>query len=172
MVTQIEVREMAAELLLTLGVAWETERLLWLGGKQLCCSKEQGAQGARALTPMAMLTPSMIRRVMKFFIMSGGLPASRAAFERGSDQFAQVRDVLPERQQLAQGEEEEEEEQVTGQAAVAAIVVGEEARDDDGALVYDTALVDDTSSDPEGWNLGAEGGGGEEDLELEDVVAT
>ena len=58
---------------------------------------------------------------MKFFIMSGGLPASRAAFERGSDQFAQVRDVLPERQQLAQGEEEEEEEQVTGQAAVAAM---------------------------------------------------
>ena len=160
---------MAAELLLTLGVAWETERLLWLGGKHLCCSEEQGAQGTRALAPMAMLTPSMIRRVMKFFIMRGGLPASRAALERGSDQLDQVHDVLPERQQQAQGEEEE---QVTGQAAVAAILVGEEARDDDGTLVYDTGLVDDTSSDAQGWNLGAEGGGEGEDLELQDVVAT
>lgn len=123
----MEVREKAAELLLTLGDAWEIERLLWLGVRKPNCAGDQGAASSSSPPPMALLTPSMIRRVMKFFILSGGLPASQA------DRC--VEDADPAHQErVSHGEHLDEGERVMGQE-VEAILVREQ--EDEGGLALD-----------------------------------
>jgi len=89
--TKMPVRETAAELLLIWNQGWEVERLLWLAvckgeATQLHkVAKVMGSDAAAASSDvscyrqqqrqchMNMLQPSMIRRIMKHFVLLGGL---------------------------------------------------------------------------------------------------
>jgi len=71
MVHMEEVREVAAELLLSWGKSWEIERLIWLTIRKPSRARalnEGGVWGGG----MGLLTPSMVRRVMKFVVMGAG----------------------------------------------------------------------------------------------------
>jgi len=71
MVHTEEVREVAAELLLSWGKSWEIERLIWLTIRKPSRARalnEGGVWGGG----MGLLTPSMVRRVMKFVVMGAG----------------------------------------------------------------------------------------------------
>ena len=79
------VREVAAELLLTWGYAWEVERLLWLAVKKPVPADHGGGR-------LGLLTPSMVRCVMKFVVMQGGgdMKGQEVAVEGMSSQRASV----------------------------------------------------------------------------------
>ena len=76
-------REVAAELLLTWGYAWEIERLIWVAIKKPLARKPADTAAApdtmslmAASKPavsghIGMLTPSMVRRVMILLVMGG-----------------------------------------------------------------------------------------------------
>lgn len=74
-------RETAAEVLLIWGAAWEVERLIWLAVKKpagrALVAEAQG-RGRRRCSPLGLLTPSMVRRVMKFVVIHPGVPCATA----------------------------------------------------------------------------------------------